>query len=112
MAVVKTCGLRYIKYPKTRNGHLSNRNQYGEGRHDNGHSDYHNMASPINKIGRKRAENFLRDMFVRGSLAGIEKPMALCAMDAKFTENFDKGSSTWSNVCNRVNKYLCRSQCK
>lgn len=70
------------------------------------------MTSPINKIARKRAENLLRDMFVRGTLRGMEKPMSVWAMESMFTDNYDKGSSAWRNMYNRVKRDFCRSKCK
>lgn len=69
------------------------------------------MTSPINKIRRKRAENLLRDLFVRETLRGMEKTMVVWEMDPMFTENYGKRPSGWRNMYNWVRKEMCGVQC-
>lgn len=63
-------------------------------------------------ICRKRAESWLRDMFVRRTLLGMEKPMEEWAIDPILNDYYDKGPSAWCNMHNRVKKEMCGVQCK
>lgn len=70
------------------------------------------MVSSVNKGERKRSENMVREMFKQRTLRGMEKPMAVWAMDDLFTENYNKGSSAWRrNMHNGTKKNLFGNDC-